>query len=70
MITCPYCQHQNPPLALVCSVCSRDIAAPASLLAERDHLIAKRDALRDELDRVHAQIDRHRPPKAKAGGDA
>lgn len=65
MITCFYCQHQNPPDALVCSVCSRDIAIPASLITERDQLTRKRDALREELRSVRAQIDALRPAKPR-----
>ena len=65
MITCFYCQSQNPPDVLVCSVCSRDIAIPASLITERDQLASKRDALREELRRVCEQIDALRPSKPR-----
>lgn len=43
--------------ALVCASCSRDIAVPATLIAERDDLLRKRDLLRDELRRARAEIE-------------
>jgi hypothetical protein len=52
-----YCRQDNDPGALVCASCSRDIAAPASLLTERDNLLRKRDVVRDELRRTREQID-------------
>jgi hypothetical protein len=65
---CPYCLRENPPSALVCSTCSRDIAVPATLIAERDDLLRKRDLVRDELRKARAELDmirtrdRHRQP--------
>lgn len=42
---------------MVCSVCSRDIAIPTTLIAERDELLRKRDLIRDELRRARQEID-------------
>ena len=44
---CPYCLSENASSTLVCSTCSRDIAVPATLIAERDDLLRKRDVIRD-----------------------
>ena len=64
---CPYCQAETADSALVCASCSRDIAVPATLLAERDDLLRKRDELRDELkrarDEVEALVMRRRTPR-------
>jgi hypothetical protein len=54
---CPFCARENASDALVCSSCSRDIAAPASLIAERDDLARKRDMVREELMRVRGELD-------------
>ena len=54
---CPYCQAENADRALVCASCSRDIAVPATLIAERDDLLRKRDQLRDELARARDEIE-------------
>ena len=54
---CPYCQAENADRALVCASCSRDIAVPATLIAERDDLLRKRDQLRDELARARSEIE-------------
>lgn len=54
---CPYCQVGNAEGALVCASCSRDIAVPATLLAERDDLLRKRDELRDELKRARDEVE-------------
>jgi hypothetical protein len=54
---CPYCLRENAPEALVCSTCSRDIAVPATLIAERDDLLRKRDSIRDELSRARAELE-------------
>jgi len=53
---CPYCQAENADRALVCASCSRDIAVPATLIAERDDLLRKRDQLRDELARARDEV--------------
>ncbi|WP_424631669.1 hypothetical protein [Bradyrhizobium sp. SYSU BS000235] len=53
---CPYCLKENVDEVLVCVTCSRDIAVPATLIAERDDLIAKRDAAREELQRAMAEL--------------
>jgi hypothetical protein len=54
---CPYCQAENADRALVCASCSRDIAVPATLIAERDDLLRKRDQLRDELTRARDEVE-------------
>lgn len=53
---CPYCLKENADAVLVCVTCSRDIAVPAALLAERDDLIVKRDAARKELQTALAEL--------------
>ena len=63
---CPYCQAENADRALVCASCSRDIAVPATLIAERDDLLRKRDQLRDELARARDEVEtimRRRTPR-------
>ena len=54
---CPYCLSENASNALVCSTCSRDIAVPATLIAERDDLLRKRDSIRDELRTASAELE-------------
>jgi hypothetical protein len=54
---CPYCLTENVSNTLVCSTCSRDIAVPATLIAERDDLLRKRDLIRDELSRARAKLE-------------
>jgi len=54
---CPYCLSENASNALVCSTCSRDIAVPATLIAERDDLLRKRDVIRDEWSRARAELE-------------
>lgn len=54
---CFYCKSENATEALVCSTCSRDIAVPATLLAERDALVRKREATRDELRRARGELE-------------
>jgi hypothetical protein len=54
---CPFCAHENPSNVLVCGACSRDIAIPPSLIAERDDLLRKRDAAREELSRTLAELE-------------
>jgi hypothetical protein len=56
-MNCPYCQSENDKKALVCAACSRDVAVPPTLVAERDELIRKRDLLRDELRRARNGIE-------------
>jgi len=64
---CPFCLQENALNALVCDSCSRDIAVPGSLIAERDELIAKRDIVREKLSAARAELERlryrkkHRP---------
>jgi hypothetical protein len=55
---CPFCTRESPANALVCSSCGRDIAIPASLIAERDDLLQKRDFVREQLLRTRAELDR------------
>jgi hypothetical protein len=54
---CPFCAQENASAALVCATCSRDIAAPASLIDERDELVRKRDAAREELSRAKRELE-------------
>ncbi len=54
---CPFCLKENIANALVCESCSRDIAAPESLVAERDELLRKRDNLRKELILARAEFE-------------
>lgn len=54
---CPYCQAENADSALVCASCARDVAVPATLIAERDDLLRKRDHLRDELARARGEVE-------------
>jgi hypothetical protein len=56
-VICPYCQTVNGDSALVCASCARDVAVPATLIAERDALLRKRDELRDELRRARGEIE-------------
>ncbi len=54
---CPYCRSENAERALVCASCSRDIAIPATLIAERDDLLRKRDLLIDQLHSARSEIE-------------
>jgi hypothetical protein len=54
---CPYCLSENREQTLVCVVCARDIAIPATLIAERDDLLRKRDLIRDELRNARHEIE-------------
>jgi hypothetical protein len=54
---CPYCLSENALDALVCSTCSRDVAVPATLIAERDELLRKRDSIRDELRAAKTELE-------------
>ena len=56
-MNCPYCRSDNAEGALVCISCSRDIAIPLTLIAERDDLLRKRDLLRDELRRAMNELE-------------
>jgi hypothetical protein len=53
---CPFCSQENVSTALVCASCSRDVAVPASLTAERDDLVRKRDAVREELVKARTEL--------------
>jgi len=54
---CPYCQAETVKGRLVCVACSRDIAVPPALLAERDELKRKRDMIRGELQKARDELD-------------
>jgi hypothetical protein len=62
-ITCPYCAQENASAALVCASCSRDIAVPVSLIAERDDLVRKRDAMREELSKTKRALEEFKRSK-------
>ena len=53
---CPLCTAENDDRALVCRSCTRDIAVPPGLLAERDMLLVKREGLVRELEQAHARL--------------
>jgi hypothetical protein len=65
---CPFCLKENGLKALVCNSCSRDIAVPESLIAERDELVEKRDSVRAELLAARAELEqlRHRKKRRPA----
>jgi len=56
-MNCIYCGSENAQGALVCATCSRDIAIPLTLIAERDELLRKRKLLLDELRHARDEID-------------
>lgn len=56
-MTCPYCRAENAEDALACASCGRDVAVPATLVAERDDLLRKRNELRDELRRARDEVE-------------
>ena len=56
-LTCPYCLSESPAGALVCATCSRDIAVPARLIAERDDLLRQRDLIREQLRKARGEIE-------------
>ena len=56
-MSCPFCLTENAANALVCDSCARDIAVPASLMAERDELVRKRDSVRGELTRARGELE-------------
>jgi hypothetical protein len=60
---CPFCLKENAVKALVCESCSRDIAVPEQLLAERDDLVRKRDVLRSALLTARAELEELRRRK-------
>jgi hypothetical protein len=59
-MNCIYCGSENTLDALVCATCSRDIAIPLTLIAERDELLRKRKLLLDELRHARNEIDQIR----------
>jgi hypothetical protein len=62
-MNCPYCSSENAADALACASCSRDIAVPRSLIAERDELLRKRDQLREELRQARSELEAIRQRK-------
>ena len=56
-MNCTYCRAENTQGALVCATCSRDIAIPLTLIAEREELLRKRDLLLNELRRARDEIE-------------
>ena len=62
---CPFCAQENAAEAVVCSSCSRDIAAPKSLLAERDDLVRKRELLQQALFDARAELEGFRRLKKR-----
>ena len=62
---CPFCLKENALNTLVCDSCSRDIAVPESLIAERDELIEKRDIVREKLSAAKAELERLRHRKKR-----
>jgi hypothetical protein len=63
--TCPFCALEIPAEAIVCGNCSRDIAIPPSLIAERDNLLRKRDSVQEELQKTRDELDRLRLGKRR-----
>jgi len=53
---CPFCHSENADDVLVCTACSRDIAIPASLVAERDELLRKREMIAEEIRKAESEI--------------
>jgi hypothetical protein len=62
-MTCPFCAQENALSALVCASCSRDIAVPVSLIAERDDLVRKRNTARQRLSTARAELEQLRRRK-------
>jgi hypothetical protein len=56
-MNCPYCMAATVESRLVCAICSRDIAVPPALLAERDQLKRKRDLIRGELQKAKDELE-------------
>jgi hypothetical protein len=54
---CPFCARQNAVNAVVCVSCSRDIAAPESLIAELDELLRRHDAARERLSGARNELE-------------
>jgi hypothetical protein len=67
-MNCPFCENDNASSALVCASCSRDIAVPGSLLAERDELVRKRDMLRQELAAASDELQEWERRKRRPSG--
>jgi len=63
---CPFCAQPNAAHALVCGSCARDIVVPASLISERDSLLAKREKVRDELATAKSELERLRRRRIEA----
>jgi hypothetical protein len=67
-MNCPYCLADSIEGALVCATCSRDVAVPPALLAERDELKRKRDLIRGELQKARDELDIIRGRKTSRRG--
>jgi hypothetical protein len=57
--------QDNASEAVVCGSCARDIAAPKSLLAERDDLVRKRDFLQQALFAARTELEGFRRLKKR-----
>jgi hypothetical protein len=67
-MNCPYCLAETIEGRLVCAICSRDIAVPPALLAERDGLKRKRDLIRGELQKAKRELETiHARNKSREG---
>jgi hypothetical protein len=62
---CPFCANENALQAVVCRSCARDIAAPKSLLAERDDLVRKHEMVQQALLMARAELDEFRRLKKR-----
>lgn len=62
-MSCPFCLSENVEGTLVCGTCSRDIAVPASLIAERDDLLKKRDSIKIALLKARGELEMIRTRK-------
>jgi hypothetical protein len=56
-MSCLFCLFENVEGTLVCVNCSRDIAIPALLIAERDELLQKRDAIKTVLLQAREELE-------------
>jgi hypothetical protein len=62
---CPFCANENAVQAVVCRSCARDIAAPHSLIAERDDLVRKREMVQQALLAARAELEEYRRSKKR-----
>jgi small-conductance mechanosensitive channel len=61
---CPFCAEDIKDEALVCKHCSRDLKIPKPLIEENQELIATIGELQQELNKLRADLARHRTPGA------